>query len=166
MSFHHFMSSRSRSQAGQALGLVLCAIALIALVAVGVSRVGLRLIQEAQAQTAADVAALAGVDGGATAARQAAAANGAAVVSWSASTDVFTVTVLYGGSTATARASRQANELGRAPAQASSPSTLAFRGQQRPQPQWQPEWDPCIRAAYGPVVGYPVTGEVGCRKRR
>jgi hypothetical protein len=169
MSFRQFGSFRDRSQAGQALGLVLCAVAFIALLAVGVSKLGLRLVEEARAQTAADAAALAGVDGGFVAARRAAAANGATVVSWVQSPDVFTVTVQFGGSKATARASRQpsdpVNDLARAPAQASEPSTLAFRGQQQPQPQWRPAWLSRFRAPNGAVIDDSVAGVSRCRKR-
>ena len=61
----------------------------------------------ARAQTAADAAALASLDGGAAAAHDLAARHGATVVTWSRcpGDDEVTVLVRLGQSTATARAS-------------------------------------------------------------
>jgi len=61
----------------------------------------------ARAQTAADAAALASLDGGAAAAHDLAARHGATVVTWSRGPgdDEVTVLVRLGQSTATARAS-------------------------------------------------------------
>jgi hypothetical protein len=61
----------------------------------------------ARAQTAADAAALASLDGGAAAAYDYANRHGAAVISWSRGPGEFEVTVRvrFGDSTATARAS-------------------------------------------------------------
>jgi hypothetical protein len=88
--------------------------ALAAACAVGVARVGARAIDGAQAQTAADAAALAGVIHGRRGADALAARNGARVVSWrpaSAAVEeappTVTVTVVLVGDpsvTATARA--------------------------------------------------------------
>lgn len=63
--------------------------------------------ERARAQTAADAAALASLDGGRSAASRLAAVNGGAVVAWARGpgTDQVTVTVQVGDSTATARAS-------------------------------------------------------------
>lgn len=66
------------------------------------------IVQErARAQTAADAAALASLDGGAAAARDYAARHGGVVVSWERGpgTHEVTVTVRLGAATATARAS-------------------------------------------------------------
>ena len=135
MSFRHqpLRSARSSaiSESGQALGLLLCAIAIIALLAVGVSRLGVRLAHRAMAQTAADAAALAGVESGIGAAQQLVSANGASVVSWSASDRVFTITVRVGTETATARASLQEIDQGVAQFADVQPSTLKNRGHQR-----------------------------------
>lgn len=145
MSFRTTAMSRTArvprsSDSGQALGLVLCAIAFIAMVAIGVSRFGIRLVQSAQAQTAADAAALAGVTGGAGAAELIARANGARVISWSAVEGDFTITVGLGAAVATARASQQPNDLGRAHVEPRGPSTLLVRGQQRSPPQATAKW--------------------------
>jgi Flp pilus assembly protein TadG len=61
----------------------------------------------ARAQTAADAAALASLDGGAAAADDYAARHGALLISWSRGPGEFEVTVRvrFGESTATARAS-------------------------------------------------------------
>lgn len=155
MGFRYPPMSRTRSNAGQALGLVLCAVAFIAIVAVGVSRFGIRLVQSAHAQTAADAAALAGVTGGSGAAERVAGANGATVISWSAGEGDFTVTVRFGAAVATARASQQPNDLGRAHMGPFGPSTLFVRGQQRSPPQPRATWCSGFSAPNGAVSDDP-----------
>ena len=68
--------------------------------------VGARVIDRGRAQTAADAAALASVDGGRRAAVDLAGLHGGTVVSWwrGPSTDDVTVVVAVGGATATSRA--------------------------------------------------------------
>lgn len=67
---------------GQAIPVLLVITALTAACAVGVARVGARAVDGVRAQTAADAAALAGVDHGRPAAAALAARNGARLVSW------------------------------------------------------------------------------------
>ena len=85
---------RSRDS-GQALGLVLIAVGMVAVIAVALSHLGARLVERSRAQNAADAAALAGVDGGPAAAAAMAARNGGALVSFveRAVPDGSTVTV-------------------------------------------------------------------------
>lgn len=94
---------------GQAIGLVLISIALIGAVAVGVVRLSRHVTRRALAQTAADAAALAGVDGGERAAEAAAGRNGASLQGFerNAASDGFMVTVdvAVGDEHAVARAS-------------------------------------------------------------
>ncbi len=77
----------------------------------GVARLGVSVLHRQRAQTAADAAALAGVDGGRLRAAEIAAANGASLVSFARSGgwDGWTVTVQvdHGGVGARARASSQ-----------------------------------------------------------
>lgn len=77
----------------------------------GVARLGTAILHRQSAQTAADAAALAGVDGGRVRARALASANGADLVSFerSGGSDGWTVTVevAIGEVTAQARASSQ-----------------------------------------------------------
>ena len=89
-------------------GQVLPLMALVILVAVGaalaVARLGVEVIDRARARTAADAAALAGVDGGRPAADAAARANGGRVLHFVARDGATEVEVQVGGSEATARA--------------------------------------------------------------
>lgn len=68
---------------------------------------GRTVLDRTRAQTAADAAALASLDGGRAAAGELALRHGATVVAWSAGPGPFevTVTVRVGDTTATARAS-------------------------------------------------------------
>lgn len=96
---------------GQALGLVLMAVAMLAVVAVALGNAGARLVARSRAQNAADAAALAGVESGAAAAGTIAERNGGAVVSFvstpgPAGTTV-TVEVVVGGEHAIAAASTE-----------------------------------------------------------
>lgn len=80
---------------GQALGLVLMAIALVAIAAIAMVSVGVRMTDRARAQNAADAAALAGVAGDRTASAAIAARNGGVLVSFDrrAGEQGFSVTV-------------------------------------------------------------------------
>jgi len=93
---------------GQAVLLMVAVVACCGLLAVAVGSLGVALRERQQAQTAADAAALAGVDGGAPAAAAIAAANGAELTSFdrvpSGDGWTATVTVSVGDASATARA--------------------------------------------------------------
>ncbi len=100
--------SRTRSDRGQAaLLVVVVATVLFAAVLSGLAVVGRTAADRARAQTAADAAALASLDGGRAAAVDLAARNGAVVVSWrrGPGEHEVTVTVSIDGVTASARAS-------------------------------------------------------------
>ena len=73
---------RTRRDHGQALGLVLIAVGMVAVIAFALADVGARLVRRSRAQNAADAAALAGVEGGSSAAAAMAARNGGALVSF------------------------------------------------------------------------------------
>jgi hypothetical protein len=94
---------------GQAIGLVLIAITLVVVIALAVVSVSTRMVQRSRAQTAADAAALAGVDGGMTGSGAAASRNGAQLVAWTRSAGAdgerVTVEVVLGGEHAVASAS-------------------------------------------------------------
>jgi predicted RND superfamily exporter protein len=83
---------------------MLVGVAFTAAVTLALLPVLVGLIDHARAQNAADAAALAGVTGGAAAARAIAAANDAALVAWSRSGHEVTVTVQVGEQQAIARA--------------------------------------------------------------
>jgi Tfp pilus assembly protein PilX len=99
------------SDRGQALGLVLMSVALIAMVAVGITSIATRLTDRSRAQNAADAAALAGVSGGAAEASIVATRNGAVLVSFDDVTTelgvIVTVEVMVGDERAIARASSE-----------------------------------------------------------
>jgi Flp pilus assembly protein TadG len=97
-----------RVDRGQA-AIVVVAVAAVLLVAIigALAALGRTSLARAHAQTAADAAALASVDGDAADARRVASANGATVVAWSRGPGPgeVTVTVRWGIVSATARAS-------------------------------------------------------------
>jgi Flp pilus assembly protein TadG len=96
------------SDRGQAAILVvLVATALVALVMSAMATFGLRLHDRTRAQSVADAAALASLDGGRSAATAVAAANGATIESWATGPgpQEITVVVRIGAETGTARAS-------------------------------------------------------------
>jgi Flp pilus assembly protein TadG len=100
---------RARPDRGQAVLLMLVVVALCGLMAVAVGRLGGVLVDRQQAQTAADAAALAGVEGGRAAAADFAARNGGTLVAYDevgsgSGVRTVTVTVSAGEATATARA--------------------------------------------------------------
>ena len=97
--------SRSRSDGGQAAIVLLAVVAvLLVTMSVAVAAMGRTTIDRTRAQTAADAAALAALDGGPSAATALAARHGAVVVELSVAGDAVTVTVRIGDVNATARA--------------------------------------------------------------
>lgn len=95
---------RERGESGQAVMLLLAAVALSSLALVGLGALSTRIVDRTRAQTAADAAALAGTTGGRDAAARLAAANGGSLVSYQADGDVVLVIVDVHGQRATARA--------------------------------------------------------------
>ncbi|WP_394944487.1 pilus assembly protein TadG-related protein [uncultured Ilumatobacter sp.] len=96
-----------RNDAGQAAVLLLVIVATVGIALMSaLVEVGAITQQRARAQTAADAAALASLDGGAPAASTYAARHGATVVSWTRGPGPHQVTVVVrlGVATATARA--------------------------------------------------------------
>ena len=69
-------------QRGQAFPLLVVVVALTAVVVIGLGRIGAVVVARAEAQTAADAAALAGAVQGRGAAEGLAAANGGRLVTW------------------------------------------------------------------------------------
>ena len=86
------MGARTRDE-GQAVLLVLPTVVFAALLSLAAARAGVTLGARAQAQTAADAAALAGVGGGASAAGRLAASNGGTLVRFARSAQADGVTV-------------------------------------------------------------------------
>ena len=93
-------------QRGQALPLLVVVVALAALVVIGLGRLGAVVVARAEAQTAADAAALAGAVHGRGAAEGRAAANGGRLVSWAVAGPEVEVVADVGGERARARARR------------------------------------------------------------
>jgi hypothetical protein len=90
---------------GQAVPLLVAAIALVGVAVLAVARLGVAVVESARARTAADAAALAGARDGERAASVMAAANGGVVDSFITGDDSsVTVVVRVGGATARARA--------------------------------------------------------------
>jgi len=86
-----FMTRRTKEtgvtalcQRGQALPLLTIVVALAALMVLGLGRLGAVVVARAEAQTAADAAALAGAMHGRVGAEALVAANGGRIVSWEA----------------------------------------------------------------------------------
>lgn len=100
------MALRVRNDDGQAAVMVVAMTSvLFVIMLAGLSVVGGRVVDRVHAQTAADAAALASVEGGRRAADDMAAAHGARVVSLTTGPGAeVTVQVEYGSATATARA--------------------------------------------------------------
>jgi hypothetical protein len=94
-----------RRDGGQA-AIVLVAVVAVLMVTMSVAAatMGRTTIDRTRAQTAADAAALAGLDGGVAASSQLAARHGATVVAWTEDGHEVTVKVRVGDTTATARA--------------------------------------------------------------
>ncbi len=85
--------------------LVTVAVVLAATTAVATAELGVAMVQRQRAQTAADAAALAGLDGGAAAAARLASRNGGRMVGFVARASIVTVTVRVGDAVAVASAS-------------------------------------------------------------
>ncbi len=101
------LTRRAHGDRGQSAVMLLIVVAVMAwALAAALANFGAAVGERTRAQTAADAAALASLDGGRSAASQLAVANGATVVSWSRGpgSDQVTVTVRVGDSHATARA--------------------------------------------------------------
>ncbi len=94
----------NRRDRGQAVVLLLMVVVMAALAVVGTGQFSVRVIDRGRAQTAADAAALAAIDGGRTEAGRLAADNGARLVSYVENDGAITVVVDVGGQRATARA--------------------------------------------------------------
>ena len=101
---------RRSDERGQAVPLALVVVALAILATVAIAELGGNVVDAGRARTAADAAALAGVEGGRQSARVA-TDNGATLVSWSSGVDgvavTVTVTVRVGRATATAAATNR-----------------------------------------------------------
>lgn len=94
-----------RVDGGQAaVLLVVVSAVLVVVMSLALATFGRATLDRTRAQTAADAAALAGVDGGQPAASRLAAHHGAVVIAWIERGDDVTVTVRLGDATATARA--------------------------------------------------------------
>jgi len=96
---------RHSDDRGQAAVFVIAATLFVLLIS-SLSLLGSRVVDRLQAQTAADAAALASLDGGLRGAEDMANEHGAVVVSWrrGPGSDDVTVVVRQGDATATARA--------------------------------------------------------------
>lgn len=101
-----------RDDRGQAMPLVLIAVVMAVVVTLGLAQLGRSAGDAARARTAADAAALAGVEGGRPAAERLAAQHGGELVAWNRSGPddgvTVTVTVRVGRARATAAASNVA----------------------------------------------------------
>jgi Flp pilus assembly protein TadG len=96
--------TRRRDSGSMLVLTALVGVAMCAAVTLGLVPVLVGLVHRQQAQSAADAAALAGVTGGRAASADLAAANDAALVSWSRDGYEVTVTVRVDDHEATARA--------------------------------------------------------------
>ena len=93
-----------RDEDGHALALVVVVITVLAVIAIGLARLGAQAADLSRARVAADAAALAAASEGAPAGRRLALANHAEVVQIAESGGVVRVTVRVGDMTATAAA--------------------------------------------------------------
>jgi hypothetical protein len=101
----------TRDERGQAVPLAIAVMVVVVVVTFAVASLGRNVVDAGRARTAADAAALAGVEGGRAAATRMATENGATVVSWSRADAgdavTVTVTVRVGRATATAAATNR-----------------------------------------------------------
>ncbi|MFN8021192.1 MAG: hypothetical protein U0Q03_06650 [Acidimicrobiales bacterium] len=99
-------STRARARDIGSMVLAVTTVVVFAgLTAVATARLGVAMVHRTCARTAADAAALAGVEGGPAGASRLAAANGGRLVSFARSGPAVTVTVQCDDARATARAS-------------------------------------------------------------
>jgi hypothetical protein len=105
------MSMNGRDERGQAVPLGLAVVVVAVIVMVAMAELGADVVDAGRARTAADAAALAGVEGGQDASARVATGNGGALLSWSSVADgaavTVTVTVRVGRATATAAATNR-----------------------------------------------------------
>jgi hypothetical protein len=100
------LAQRSSRDDGQAAIVVVVVVAvLVVTICLALAAMGGTTIDRTRAQTAADAAALASLEGGPAAAARLAGRHGAVVTAWSSSGHEVTVTVRLGEVSATARAS-------------------------------------------------------------
>jgi hypothetical protein len=101
----------SSDERGQAVPLGLAVVVVAVLVMVAIAELGGNVVDAGRARTAADAAALAGVEGGREASARVAAGNGAELLSWSSNTEIdavtVTVSVRVGRAVATAAATNR-----------------------------------------------------------
>lgn len=109
------MSRPHRTERGQATPLLAVVLVLAGLLLVPAGLLVRAAVERAEAQTAADAAALAGALQGEGAARQIAAHNGGELIAFTARGDVVEVTVVVGDRRATARAERTERPVHRGP---------------------------------------------------
>jgi hypothetical protein len=105
----------NRDDRGQATVLVVGALALVAVMVLGLAHAGRAVTDRAQARTAADAAALAGAADGEDAARSLASANGAELVAYLREGDEVIVKVSVDGAVAHGRARRTVVAIGSGP---------------------------------------------------
>lgn len=103
--------AQGRDDRGQATPLALVVIVLAVVATLAIAHVGRLVVDAGRARTAADAAALAGVEGGRAAASRLAAEHHARITTWSSSGPptavVVTVTVVVGHARATASATNR-----------------------------------------------------------
>lgn len=102
---------RLRDDRGQAVPLALVAVVIAVVATFAIASLGRSIVDAGRARTAADAAALAGVEGGRDGSARLAAEHGGALVTWSSSGPpdgvTVTVTVRVGRASATAAASNR-----------------------------------------------------------
>jgi hypothetical protein len=105
------MAFGCRDERGQATPLALAIVAMAIVLVVSLGELGGHLVDAGRARTAADAAALAGVEGGRGASAAVASANGASLEAWLQRPDgdgvLVTVTVRIGRATASASATNR-----------------------------------------------------------
>ena len=100
------LTREQRRDCGQAIVLVLAVVVVAVVLAVAIARFSSRLVDNRQAQVAADAAALAGVVGGHDAAEHLAIANDGVLTAFVVVGDEVFVEVRVGDESASARATR------------------------------------------------------------
>ena len=107
-----YRSGRVGDDRGQAVPLALVAVVVAVVVTLAVASLGRSVVDAGRARSAADAAALAGVEGGRAASERLAAENGATVLAWAASGPSDAVTVTVTVRVGRARASAAASNRG------------------------------------------------------